>query len=59
MECRTALEFFKTVLTGTPISKPALIYLILVPAGTRILKHSAGQYCTPKPLSALFLSFFQ
>ena len=39
--------------------QPALIYLILVPTSTRILKHSAGQHCVPKPPSALFLSFFQ
>jgi hypothetical protein len=44
---------------GTPIFRPALKNLILVPAGTRILKHSAGRHCVPGPISILFLSFFQ
>ena len=45
---------------GTPIFKPALKNLIQVPAGIRILKHSAGQHCVLGPISALFfLSFFQ
>ena len=43
---------------GTPIFKPALIYLILVLVGTRILKHSAGRHYVPRPLSALFFVFF-
>jgi hypothetical protein len=44
---------------GTPIFRPALKNLIQVPAGTWILKHSAGRHCVPGPISALFLSFFQ
>ena len=39
--------------------RPALKNLIQVPAGTWILKHSAGRHCVPGPISALFLSFFQ
>jgi hypothetical protein len=47
------------VLAGTPIFKPALKNLILVLAGTRILKHSAGRHYVPESIFALFLSFFQ
>ena len=43
---------------GTPIFRPALKNLILVPAGTRILKHNVGQHCVPEPISALFCLFF-
>ena len=44
---------------GTPNFRPALKYLIKVPAGTQILKHSVGRHCVPGPISAFFLSFFQ
>ena len=44
---------------GTPIFRLALKNLIQVPADTWILKHSAGRHCVPRPISALFLSFFQ
>ena len=30
-----------------------------MPASTRILKHSADRHYVPRPISALFLSFFQ
>ena len=42
---------------GTPIFRPALKNLILVPGGTRILKHSADRHYVPRPLSAQFLFF--
>jgi hypothetical protein len=44
---------------GTPIFRLALKNLIQVPAGTWILKHSAGRHCVPGPISTFFLSFFQ
>ena len=44
---------------GTPIFRLALKNLIQVPADTWILKHSAGRHCVPRPISTLFLSFFQ
>jgi hypothetical protein len=44
---------------STPIFRPILKNLILVPAGTRILKHSADRHCVPGSISALFWSFFQ
>ena len=47
------------MLASTLIFKLALQFLILVPASSKILKHSASRHCVPEPLSAFFLSFFQ
>ena len=43
------------------IFKPVVHFLILVPAVTKILKHSAGWHCVPRQFSAcfFFLSFLQ
>ena len=43
---------------GTLIFRPALKNLIQVPAGTWILKHSAGGHYVPGPISVLFFVVF-